>query len=250
MSVPLSCTPRKYSGTRQSPTLAITDGEINFLWSFIQGSIVIPENWDWLLRGYGFCERHAWTHVSVEMSFRDTYLLGPTILYSALIEKSLQIVRTAWRTNTYSVARKLRATDTCFLCALNIDDASAGASPRARLDRGRDSSRLRAFARGLEPMWRGYVCTSCAGPESVGSRPNSCRLHLLADLKAPKPIDLSSQKELLQKLHLCLTRYQSSFLAGGPLASDRDRAAFIIAVAWCSGWRPLLALLKQSQAEP
>jgi hypothetical protein len=246
MSVPLlNSAPRKYLGAIQPPTLAATDGEINFLWSFIQGSIMIPESWNRLLRGYGFCERHAWTHVSVEMSFRDTYLLGPTILYSALIEKSLRMA-TAPRANTHSVAWKLRATDTCFLCALNINDTATGAAPRARLDQGRDSGRLRAFARGLEPMWRGYVCTSCAGPESVGSRPNRCRLHLSADASARKLFDLSSQKKLLQKVHVSLTRYQSSFLAGNPLASDRDRAAFGTAVGWCSGWRPLLALLRQS----
>jgi hypothetical protein len=249
MSVPLSFTPRKYSGTRQSPTLAITDGEINFLWSFIQGSIMIPETWNRLLHGCGFCERHAWIHASVEMSFRYTYLLGPTILYSALIEKFLREVRTAPRANAESVVRKFRATDACFLCAMNIKDATAAVAPQARLDQGRDSFQLHVFARGLEPLWRGYVCTSCEGREAE-SVPNRCRRHVLADVKARKPVDLSKQKELLQELHVSLTRYQSSFLACGPLASDRDRAAFLIAIGWCSGWRPLLTLLKQNEGDP
>jgi hypothetical protein len=51
--------------------LAITNSEINFVWSFIQGSIMIPETRNALLRAFGFCDRHAWVHLSVEMSFRS-----------------------------------------------------------------------------------------------------------------------------------------------------------------------------------
>ena len=57
-----------------------------------QGSITVPETWNALLRSYGLCERHAWMHIGVEMSFRDEYLLGPTILYAELIEKALCVV--------------------------------------------------------------------------------------------------------------------------------------------------------------
>ena len=59
------------SATSDADMWAPTDGEINFLWSFIQGSIVTPETWNALLRSYGFCERHAWIHIGIEMSFRD-----------------------------------------------------------------------------------------------------------------------------------------------------------------------------------
>jgi hypothetical protein len=245
MSAPrLDYTQREYLNAGQPQSLAITDGEINFLWSFIQGSIMIPETWNRLLHGYGFCERHAWTHISIEMSFRDPYLLGPTILYHSLIEKSLHAVCVPRCISMHSVARQLRATDACLLCALNIKDASPGASPEARLDRGRDSDRLRTFASDLESLWTSYVCTACRGQDSDRNVSNRCRRHLLADVKARKTVDLSSQKDLLQELYDRVTRYQNSFLVDGPKANDRDRAAFITAIGWCSGWRPLLALLQ------
>jgi hypothetical protein len=223
--------------------LAITDGEINYFWSFIQGSIMIPEVWKSLLHGYGFCERHAWIHLSIEMSFRDRYLLGPAILYGALIEKSLRAIHSPRRLGSPSFIRRLRS-GPCFLCGLNIIAAGAGAASQERLDRGRDSSRLSAFAVELEPLWRAYVCKTCAGDGDDKTALNRCRQHLLSDAKARTSIDFPSQVSMLRELSERVTRYESSFLFGGGEASDRDRAAFISAVGWCSGWRPLLALLQ------
>src|SRR6266699_1062624 len=90
-------------------SLAITDGEINFLWSFIQGSIMLPETRKALLRGFGFCDRHAWVHLSFEMSFRKQYLLGPVILYRALIEKAVQATHASDYVGWRSPMRRLQA---------------------------------------------------------------------------------------------------------------------------------------------
>jgi hypothetical protein len=226
--------------------LAITDGEINFLWSFIQGSIMIPETWNALLRGFGFCDRHAWAHASFEMSFRKQHLLGPVILYRALIEKSVQAIDGPQRMNWRSPMRQLQSTGPCFLCALNIKNAGAGASPRARLDRGRDSSGLRAFATGLASLWRPNVCAICASEAREMTSPSRCRPHLLAELKLKKSIDLSWQQGKLQELSERLARYERSFMAGAGKPSDQDRAALVSAIGWCSGWRPLLTLLSNS----
>ncbi len=246
--------PRRISGKRElfgangAELLAMTDGEINFLWSFIQGSIMIPETWNALLRGCGFCERHAWIHISVEMSFRDQYLLGPTILYGELIEKSLRAINARQRIGSHSLMRQLRAAGPCFLCALNVKNASAGACPQARLDRGRDGSRLRNFAGKLEPIWRSSLCPDCSGEESDKTAANRCRRHLLAAMKARTPIDIIGQTKMLQDLSGRVARYQRSFSAGGAKASDQDRAALISAIGWCSGWRPLLARLSREGA--
>jgi hypothetical protein len=223
--------------------LAVTDGEINFLWSFIQGSIMIPETWRALLRGYGFCERHAWIHISVEMAFRDQYLLGPTILYGELIDKSLRAINAPQPAGLHWMMRQLRAAARCYLCTLDAKNASAGACPQARLDRGRDSRRLRNFAAILEPMWRSSLCTDCSGRESGATPPNRCRRHLLAAMKARTPVDIGAQRNMLHDLSGRVARYQESFSAGGPKASDQERAALIAAVGWCSGWRPLLTQL-------
>ena len=224
------------SATSDADMWAATDGEINFLWSFIQGSIVIPETWNGLLRSYGFCERHAWIHIGIEMSFRDEYLLGPTIFYAELVEKALHAIDTP----RSMLRRELRGDGPCFLCAMNLQDATAGACPQVRLARGRDASNLRDFASRLQPIWSFCLCPDCSGQ---ARSPTPCRRHLLAANEADAPVDLRAQRNVLRDLSVRVTRYQKSFLAGGPQVNDQDRAALIVAIGWCSGWRPLLAQL-------
>jgi hypothetical protein len=240
---------RELFGASGPEPLSATDGEINFLWWFIQGSIMIPETWNALLRGYGFCERHAWIHINIEMSFRDDYLLGPTILYGELIKKSLRAINSSQRMALHSVIRRLRAAGPCFLCAMNLKDASAGVSPQERLDQGRDNSQLRNFASKFEPIWRSSLCSDCSDHESDELAPKRCRQHLLAAMKARTPIDIVAQKNMLQDVSDRLARYKKSFVLGGPKASDQDSAALIAAIGWCSGWRPLLALLREDVAQ-
>jgi hypothetical protein len=235
---PISMAPSNQSKTG---ALAITDGEIHFLWWFIQGGITNPETRTALLRGFGFCERHAWAHLSVEMSFRKQHFLGPVILYRELIEKSAQAVM-VHRHGLQPRLRRLQARAPCFLCALSIEHAGTGAAPLARLIRGRNSSGLYAFAADLAPLWRSKVCTICMGTREAIASPR-CRPHLLADLNAHKRIDLSWQEVTLRELSIRLGRYEESFMARVNPPSDQDRAALISAIGWCSGWRPLLALL-------
>jgi len=220
-----------------------TDGEISFLWSFIQGSIMIPETWNALHRSYGFCERHAWIHISVEMAFRDEYLLGPTILYCGLINKSLHALNASQLVTLRSVIRRLRAASPCLLCSMKVKGASAGVSSQARLDQGRDGSQLRNFASRLEPIWRGLVCPECSGQQNGVIDPPRCRQHLVGAMKTQSFIDIMAQRNMLQELFDHLSSYQRSFVARGPKATDPDRAALISAIGWCNGWRPLLAQL-------
>jgi len=228
--------------TRETQQLAISDGEINFLWAFIQGSIMTPETRSVLLRGFGFCERHAWIHLSVEMAFRQRHFLGPVILYRALIDKAVQAVQPQRFASRHRI-RQLRASGPCLLCALNVSRAGAGASSQARLQRGRDSTKLCAFATNLAPLWCPKVCTLCAGTAEKADALSQCRPHLLAAAKMKKPIDLSQQRGMLQELSEHLARYERSFVAGAAEPRDYDRAALIAAIGWCCGWRPLIALL-------
>jgi hypothetical protein len=232
---------RETPHSRESQDLAITDGEVYFLWWFIHGSVLIPETWKALVRAYGLCERHAWVHLSVEMSFRKRHFLGPVILYRALVKKSVQAIETCQRMGL--PGRPLQARGACFLCALNIGHAEAGAAPPTRLDRGRDSSGLRSCATDLAALWRPKVCAICAGEASGPSR---CRPHLLADLKSHRLVDLSWQMATLEELSVQLARYEDSFVAEAEEPADQDRAALISAVGWCGGWHPLLALLGSS----
>lgn len=221
----------------------IMDGEINFLWSFIQGSLMNIETWWRLLRSYGFCERHAWIHLGVEMAFRERYVLGPTILYGGLIEQALNAVDAP--ISRRSAERRLRSGEACLLCALNVVHAGRGACPEDRLRQGRNMRPLQGFAVELMNLWSGYVCGACKrqpGEQSDGGGIR-CRRHFLADVRARRPINLQRQQDTLRDLHSRIIRYQESFTAGKPQATDQDRASLVAAVGWCSGWRPLLALL-------
>jgi hypothetical protein len=231
--------------------LAITDGEVNFLWSFIQGSLANRETWDSLLNSYGFCERHAWIHLSIEAAFREQYLLGPTILYAALIEKALRVIGAAPRISRYLLEHRLRAGDACLLCALNITDASGGASSQGRLHQGYDARPLQAMAISLREHWESYVCDACRTVERAKSNKGErrCRRHLLADLRARRPVERLRSLDMLHDLHPRLVRYQESFLAGKPRTNDRECASLIAAVGWCSGWQPLLDLLRRAPSD-
>jgi hypothetical protein len=229
-------------GEEQSQNLPITDGEVHFLWWFIQGSIMDAETWNALLRGYGLCDRHAWAHLSVEIAFRERHLLGPAILYRALIDQALQAIQVRQYT-LRSPLRRLKAAGPCRLCALNINRAATGAAPRARLDRGRDSSGLRSVATSLVVFWRAQVCAICAGDADQAVAFPRCRTHLLADLNSRRPVDFMWQQSSLRELSARLTKYERSFVFGADRPSEQDRAALISATGWCSGWRPLLGLL-------
>jgi hypothetical protein len=239
----------KAAGQEGYGFLAITEGEVNFLWSFIQGSLMNLDTWGRLLDGYGFCQRHAWVHLSVEMAFREQYLLGPTILYAALIEKALHAVSITPRVSRYFLEQKLRPGDACLLCALNIADSSPGASPRPRLCQGRDTRSLLTFASGLERFWSDYVCDLCKKEDCNKNKSelSLCRRHLITEMRARRSVDLSLQRSTLHDLRDRVIRYQESFSAERPTASEQDRAALIAAVGWCSGWRPLLDLFVQAR---
>jgi hypothetical protein len=220
---------------------APTRAEINFLWSFIQGSITIPETWNALMRSYGFCERHAWIHISVEMSFRDEYLLGPAILYSELIEKALSAVSRLQSVGQHSLEHALRSRGPCFLCSMNLrNSASAGAAPGSRLDRGRDISTLRAFAGRTAPVWRSWLCPKCAGHQYARLDPTLCRQHLIAAMRARTPVDISAQGNMLQDLFDHVAHYQD-FVSGWRLGGVRSRSGGFDCCDWLVQWMAALA---------
>jgi len=128
---------------------------------------------------------------------------------------------------------------------MRVDPAASGVSSQARLACGRDSSALRAFALKLEPLWRDHICGICGEKREQGPRANRCRRHFVADLQAGKRVDLAARQTALRDLASRLEVYERSFtLRQRRRATDADRAAFLAAVGWCSGWRPLLALLR------
>ena len=75
----------EHQGIPGEARLHISTGEINSLYWFIQGSIMIPKIRQDLRKAWGFCERHACVTLLVETAFRPGFLHGPVILYEDII---------------------------------------------------------------------------------------------------------------------------------------------------------------------
>jgi hypothetical protein len=149
------------------PNAPLSRGEVNFLWWFIQGSIMDADV-RWRLRdGWGLCERHTAAWLSVEVAFHHGYLHGPAVLYADLMQRAraafhLPAPLAERPVALRRVARRLTPRGPCHFCGLGLGPASDGYIPDERLRVGRDRAPLRAFMEQTQPFWRGFVCGICA----------------------------------------------------------------------------------------
>jgi hypothetical protein len=124
------------NGTRHSDkshdSLAIADGEVNYLWWFIQGSLMNPDVWQRLMRAWGFCDRHAWVHLNVETCVPPALSARPCLLYSALIQQGLDALAPRLLASRSRVALQLRSAGLCPICEMQLDPELSGAAPRQR----------------------------------------------------------------------------------------------------------------------
>jgi hypothetical protein len=226
------------------PQPPLSDGEIHFLWSFMDGSIMNPET-RWRLRyGWGMCQRHAFGWVSMEATFRPSILMGPVILYEDIMERAVQAFRARGPGQGLRVAWGLRERGPCLMCELDYGpDSKAAAADERALKHGRELQNIRSFALATEPWWQPAVCGVCAGSDS----PALCRGHLREALLRGGAVDLERQRTLAESI----LRHLSSFSRG--LTWDyrgtdtvEDRAALVSAIGWCGGWQPWLWLMAGS----
>jgi hypothetical protein len=217
-----------------------SDGDINFLWAFIQGGMMNVPTWQRLMRAWGFCERHAWIALSVEMAFRSRYLLGPAILYRALAEQGAEAVSPTVALPRRLAARRLAERGACIICDAGI--RGPGVMPPARMARGRDATQLRLYAEEYAALWRPQTCAQC-WPNAEGA--HRCRRHLAAQLRRGSSANLAAEGRFMAAVARHLGAFERSF-TWGHHGSDtaEDRAALITAVGWCSGWAPLMRLLE------
>jgi hypothetical protein len=154
--VPISIRPM---GEGRSRYLPITDGEIHFLWWFIQGSIMD------LRPGMRFYAPMVFVSGTPGRTSTSRSLSG-----AALVRASDSLSR-ADRADTSDHSGSpidppiaaATAQSRRPMSAVCIDCAGTGAAPRARLDRGGDSGGLRSVATELVAFWRTQVCAICAG---------------------------------------------------------------------------------------
>ena len=226
------------------PQPPLSDGEIHFLWSFMDGSIMNPGT-RWRLRhAWGMCQRHSFGWLSMEATFRPSFLMGPAILYEDLMQLAAQAFRLRGPGRRLRLARRLRERGPCMMCEMDYGPGSTAIAANSRvLGLGREVENVRSFVRATEPWWRPAVCGICAG----GDGPTRCRRHLCEAMRRRDAVDLEVQRGLVESILHHLVRFSRSFRweeRGTDTAEDR--AALISAVGWCGGWQPWLWLADMS----
>lgn len=217
----------------------LSRGEVGFLWWFIQGSIM-DSDVRWALRyGWGLCPRHTLAWLTVESAFRHARLHGPALLYDDLMRRAVQALELSGPWRTPRLARRLRATGPCHLCALGFGPASSGFVSNERLRTARDVNPFRLFMRECGAAWAPWVCGRCVDRDT----PVRCRPHLIADIDRGADLDIAAHRALVETLSRQISRYHDSFIwERHGTDTVEDRAALVGAAGWCAGWRALLEL--------
>ena len=217
----------------------LSDGEIHYLYWFIQGSIMVPDIRHRLRRAWGFCERHAWGAILVDAAFRQGYMHGPAILYEDLLKPALPAFHLQGPLKNQRLARSLGKKGPCPMCEMGFGPESKGIASPDLIERGRDITELLAFARKTEKYWEKTICGRCAKNGSV----QRCRRHLMEDVSKGSIDTLSTQNTLIEYIYYHLSLYHRSFqLEFHGTETEEDRAALISAVGWCSGWGTFLSI--------
>jgi hypothetical protein len=229
------------------PPWPLSDGEIHFLYWFIQGSIMISETRQSLRRGWGFCERHAWAALAVELSFRPKFLHSSALLYQDLLQRVLAVCSGGGPLQAQRLARRLKSQGHCRMCELKSYRAGRGGATQFTVERGRQTEPLCRFVLDHKDFWESSVCGLCRGNAS----PVRCRRHLIAHPGALDADAVDAHVALLADTRDRLKALAHSY-TWGHHGTDRprDRAALVIAVGFMAGWRPLLALLPLPGAMP
>lgn len=218
----------------------LTDGEMHYVWWFIQGSIMEPDVRWRLRRGWGLCGRHAWGTIAAEAAFRHCYFHGPAILYQDLMERARRGLQPSGLGAFGRIARRLRPAGPCLMCEINLTTASAGAMRAEVIEQGRSPAMIREFAGLTRAYWEPTVCGICVGDDATAR----CRAHLVKAIHDRESVDWVTQRALVADILDRLEVYARSFSwEARNTDSARDRAALLSAVGWCSGWRAGLGLI-------
>lgn len=211
----------------------LSEGEIHYLWWFIQGSIMAPNMRHRLRRAWGFCERHAWGAILVEAAFRQGYMHGPALLYEDLIKPALPAFHLQGPLKNWRFARNLSEKGHCPMCEMGLGPESKGMARTEVIERGRDVTELLNLARKTEKYWEKAICGRCAKNGSV----QRCRRHLIEDASMGLIDTVLTHSALVEYIFRHLSLYYRSFrLEFQGTETEEDRAALISAVGWCSGW--------------
>ena len=220
--------------------LILSGGEIHYLWYFMQGSIMVPSVRFQLRRAWGFCERHAWANLLIETSFRHEFLHGPAILYEDLLRPAVPALRGRGPLKNYRLVMGLREKGPCMMCDMDYGPESKGSASEDLLVRGREVAELNRFANRTRVHWEKMVCGRCLGNEAWPR----CRPHLIQDASRGMVKDIACHRAFMDGIMEQIAIYSRSFRwEYRGTVTEKNEAALISAVGWCSGWRPFLSLV-------
>jgi hypothetical protein len=221
-------------------SLAISDGEVNCILGFIHDGSIAAEPWHQLMGAWGYCERHAWTSVAIEMSVLEGFISRSAFLYFDLLRQAVTVLAPRQPRSLRVAARRLAERNPCMICEIN--PRRRGWLSEAELAKAKDQTRLRKFAEALAPLWVGNCCPQCLGDAETRGR--LCRRHLDAAIKAGQSVRLDDDFRHLTSLLPQVEAFAKSFMWGyGGSDRPENRAALISAIGWCSGWSSLVALV-------
>jgi hypothetical protein len=224
----------------------LSEGEIHFLWWFIQGSIMSAGTRGQLRKAWGLCDRHAWGFIQIDAAFRRGWMHGPAVLYLDLMEQAWAAINFQRPFQRGRIIKRIKNKGPCLMCDCGFGPDTIGKAQEQVIRRGRDFSELKKFARETHEHWRKTVCGKCAGNESA----QRCRTHLIADLSSGSIVDFETHYRLLENLLYHVRLYANSFrweFQG--TETEEDKAALISAVGWCSGWKSLFSILAQTNSK-
>jgi hypothetical protein len=219
----------------------LSDGEVDFLWWFIQGSLMDADVRARLYLHWGLCARHSLAFFVVESSFRPHLIHGCTILYKELMRRAAKHMCGEGFHSLIPdrlAAHFLRTSGPCHICDLGYGPDSPGNAPRERLEQGRDMSSAIRYSNENLVGWQPYVCGICSESGSA----TLCRPHLVSAMEADGGKSAAAQRDRVMDIASHMDRLDNSFFweqRGTDTAEDRG--ALIAAIGWCSGWKDLLA---------
>jgi hypothetical protein len=233
----------KQNPAQQTECFSLSDGEIHYLWHFIQGSIMNPGVRHRLKRGWGFCQRHAWGNLVVESAFRQEFFHGPAILYEDIMGLAQEHLKTdLWHKTALRLNLKMKGP--CLMCDMGYGPQSVGHPMEEVLKQGRNVSNFQNFAYGTQRYWGKYVCRICLGDQTDG---HLCRPHLLSKLSQGqiKDIEIEAERYFVHYLSEQLRIYARSFRwERRGTETVENKASLIGAVGWCSGWNELFKIIQ------
>lgn len=217
----------------------LSEGEIHYLYWFIQGSIMVPDIRHRLRRAWGFCERHAWGYLLVEASFYRGYMHGAALLYEDLMSPALSAFPVQGPLKNWRLVRNLNSKGPCPMCEMGFGPRSKGMARPELIEKGRDATELVGLARITETYWVKTICGRCAENRSL----NRCRRHLIEDILAGEVDRYSEHISFVEYIFYHLCRYHRSFrLEFQGTETEEDIASLISAVGWCSGWKTFFSI--------